>query len=193
MAPDSLKVPVDGLRISPNRYWKIDGVLSDDFHAQGRFYYDALTGLDNELILNENDSLLILYRDHPRNDWHYVPQNRVGNWNIGYAYIEDLQLGEYTTVVWDKHAGIAPVNQISKKVKFYPNPARNKLNIEFATRGKYTVRFYNEKGVLIKTIVVNGKKTIWKWEPSDQVAGILIAEVFEDGQQITSERILIIN
>ncbi len=192
VAPDSLKVPVEGLRISPNRYWKIDGVLSDDFHAQGRFYYDALTGLDNELILSENDSLVILYRDHPRNDWHYVPQNRVGNWNIGYVYVEDLQLGEYTTAVWDKQLVGTSENPDEKKVRFYPNPARNKLNIEFAKRGKYTIRFYNEKGVLMKTIAVNGKKTTWRWEPSDQIAGILIAEVIEDGQQIASERILII-
>jgi len=192
VAPDSLKAPVNGLRISPNRYWKIDGVLAEDFHAQGRFNYNAVTSLDNELILSENDSLILLYRDFSQNYWHYVPQDRVGRWNTGYVYIEDLKLGEYATAVWDKHAGIAPVHQINKKVKFYPNPARNKLNIEFVKRGKYTIRFYNEKGVLMKTIVVNGKKKIWRWDPSDKVTGILIAEVFEDGQQITSERILII-
>lgn len=192
VAPDSLKTPVNGLRISPNRYWKLDGVLTDDFLAEGRFNYNAVTSLDNELILSENDSLILLYRDHSQNEWHYVPQNRVGSWNMGYVYVEDLQLGEYTTAVWDKHAGIAPVNQVSKKVKFYPNPARNKLNIEFAKRGKYTVRFYNEQGVLMKLIEKNGKKASWKWDPTDQVAGILIAEVFEDGQQIASERILII-
>ncbi len=191
-APDTLKTPVEGLRISPNRFWKIDGILPEEFHAQGRFYYDAVTVWDNELIIDENDSLVILYRDHPRNDWHYVPQTRIGNWNMGYVYVEDLQLGEYTPAVYDKTIVGVPENTDAKKVKFYPNPAKKKLTIEFTERGHYTIRFYNEKGWLLKELTVNGRHAVWRWEPYEVAPGILVAEVINNGKSIATEKILIL-
>lgn len=192
VAPDTLKEPVDGLQISPNRYWEIDGILSEDFAAQGRFFYDSFTQLDGDLIHSENDSVIILFRDHARNDWQYVPQNRVGNWNIGYVYVEDLQIGQYATAVWDKQIVGNIENTIEEKVKFYPNPTRNKLHIEFAEKGDYKVQFYNESGRLLKTIETSGRQANWKWESSDMISGILIAEVLESGKKISSKRVLII-
>ncbi len=192
VAPDSLKTPVEGLRISPNRYWKIDGAIPESFHARGRFYYDALSAWDNQLIDDENDSLVILYRDHPRHDWHYVPQTRVGSWDVGYVYVEDLQLGEYTTAVYDKTIVGIPENADPKKVRFYPNPAKKKLNIEFAERGHYIIRFYNEKGSLLKELTVNGQHAVWRWESYEIAPGVVVAEVINNGQPMVTEKILIL-
>lgn len=191
-APDSIKVPVEGLRISPNRYWRIDGVLPEDFHAQGRFYFDAVSGLDDSLIVSENDSLVILYRDHPRHDWQYVPQMRVGNWNIGYVFVEDLQLGEYAPAVYDKTIVGTPENPKAGKVRFYPNPAKKKLNIEFPEGGRYTIRFYDSSGSLLKTLDVVGQHGTWKWSPSDITPGVIVAEVLQDGRKIATEKISVI-
>jgi len=191
-APDSLKVPVEGLRISPSHYWEINGVLSGDFAAQGRFYYDSFTQLDGDLIQGENDSVVVFYRDHPRNDWYYVPQTRAGDWKIGFVYVNELKIGQYTIAVLDKQIVGIPQNPIEEKVTFYPNPTRNKIHIEFVEKGNYTVQFYNESGRLLKIIETSGKQACWKWETSDMISGILIAEVLENGKKIATERILII-
>ncbi len=60
--PDPLKTPVQGLTISPYRYWKIDGIFNDDFMATGIFMYNKGGHLDDGLITSENDSIVILYR-----------------------------------------------------------------------------------------------------------------------------------
>jgi len=38
VAPDSLKIPVEGLRLSPYRYWKVTGVFPESFQARGKFF-----------------------------------------------------------------------------------------------------------------------------------------------------------
>ena len=191
-APDSLKTPVEGLRISPNRYWRVDGVLPDDFHAQGRFYFDAISGLDDSLIVSENDSLVILFRAHSRDDWQYVPQMRAGNWNIGYVFVEDLQLGEYAPAVYDKTIVGTPESPETGKVRFYPNPAKKKLNVEFPQSGNYTVRFYDDSGRLLKTLIVNGEQGSWQWDSSDITPGVIIADVLQNGRKIATGKITII-
>jgi aminopeptidase N len=193
VAPDSLKIPVEGLKISQNHYWDVNGALSEEFHAQGRFFYDSFSELDSDLIQNENDSVVIFFRSHPQNEWQYVSQSRVGNWNIGYIYTDEVLLGQYTLAVWDKEiVGEKEVVKADQKVKFYPNPTRNKLHVEFENRGDYAIRFYREDGTLLKILKTSGKKVSWKWESSDIISGLLVAEVFEDGKKFATERILII-
>ena len=111
---------------------------------------------------------------------------------MGYVYVEDLQLGEYTPAVYDKTIVGVPENIDAKKVKFYPNQAKKKLNVEFAERGHYTIRFYNEKGWLLKELTVNGRHAVWRWEPYEVASGILVAEVINNGKSIATEKILIL-
>jgi hypothetical protein len=44
----------------------------------------------------------------------------------------------------------------------------------------------------LKIIETSGKQASWKWETSDMISGILIAEVLKNGKKIVTERILII-
>jgi aminopeptidase N len=81
--PDSLKTPVPGLRLSDYRYWKIDGIFPEDFIATGRFCYNRNNYLDNTLILSLTDSVVILYRSSPAEDWQSINFTKVGIWMIG--------------------------------------------------------------------------------------------------------------
>ncbi|MCD4730919.1 MAG: M1 family metallopeptidase, partial [Bacteroidales bacterium] len=70
--PDTLKNPVQGLTISPYRYWKIDGIFNDGFIATGQFRYNKGAFLDDGLIFSENDSVVMLYRPGTAYDWQFV-------------------------------------------------------------------------------------------------------------------------
>jgi len=102
VAPDSLKIPVEGLRLSPYRYWKVTGVFPESFQARGKFFYSRSSNLDDGLILSDNDSVVMLYREDASVDWHYISQSRVGLWAIGNIFVDNFQPGEYTLAVWDK-------------------------------------------------------------------------------------------
>ena len=85
-----------------------------------------------------------------------------------------------------------PENSKAGKVKIYPNPAKKKLNVEFAESGHYTVRFYNESGRLLKTLEIHGQKGTWQWKPADLVPGVIVAAVWQDGRKITTEKVSVI-
>lgn len=191
VAPDSLKKPVDGLRLSPYRYWKIEGNFADGMKALGRFFYDTGNGLDGDLILTEKDSVVILYREGSWDDWHEIQQTRQGSWMIGYIYVDDMLPGEYTLAVWDTQLVSAPepIN-IENKVKIYPNPTKGNLTFEFAERGNYEVSLYDVKGVLLEKFKLNGKKKSWKWDGNQAFRGIVGVKIVEENRLISSQKLI---
>jgi len=190
VAPDSLKIPIEGLKLSPYRYWKIEGVFPENFHAKGRFIYDRDGYLDGDLIESENDSVVILYREGAWNDWSEIPQTRNGIWFYGDIVVDDLQAGEYTLATWDKMiVGTEDIPQQSY-VKIFPNPSRGTLNFEFRERGKYNVKLYDTSGRMIEQFSLNGKNKTWKWKKEQDLTGVVIVHVFKDQDLLTVKRII---
>jgi aminopeptidase N len=100
VAPDPLKKPSkDIYRISPNGYWKIDGILPASLSASGKFQYNRNTGaFDNTLLPTAAsvDSLLLLYRSNTADEWHIIKHTIKGTSSSGYLSTQTLQKGEYT-------------------------------------------------------------------------------------------------
>jgi len=190
VAPDSLKTPVEGLRLSPYRYWDVDGILPEGMKARGKFTYDYFNYLDNDLILSDNDSVVLLYRESPAYEWHEVPQTRVGSWGIGYILTDDLYKGEYTLAVWDKT--VVGQNEIGKDefVNIYPNPSRGKLNFEFANKGDYRIEIYDVKGTLLNAFRINGKSKSWKWDDQSAFKGIFFVRIYEGHQLLAIKKLV---
>jgi len=102
VAPDSLCSPHPGLRISDSRYWTVEGIFPKSFKALGKFSYSNATGLDNTLIINSNDSLVMLYRQGAGHSWKGTPFIRNSSWTNGTITVDNLQPGEYSLAVWDR-------------------------------------------------------------------------------------------
>jgi len=190
VAPDSVKTPVVGLKLSPNRYWKIEGIYPEDIIIQGKFKYTFASYLDDELIIADNDSVVLLYRESTWDDWHEIPQTRSTNWKYGWITTESLPPGEYTLAVWDKiivNTNYKPAGSI---VRIYPNPSRGKLNFEFVKRSKYNIVIYDVKGAQLDQFVINGKSKSWKWNDEFAFTGIVFIHVFEGRDLLTVKKLV---
>lgn len=190
VAPDSLKLPIDGLKLSNYHYWKIEGVLPEDYQARGSFVYDRDGYLDGELIESENDSVVILYREGSWDEWHEIEQSRYGLWSFGEITVSDLQPGEYTLAVWDKQIVGTEEIPCQNRVTIYPNPSRGFLNFEFEERGSYSIVLYDEKGALLEKFTVNGKSKTWKWRDQKAFSGIVFVHVYKGEEQLTIKKLV---
>lgn len=190
VAPDSLKLPVDSLRLSPYRYWQVEGVFPEGMQARGRFFYDNGNSLDGGLIFSENDSVVMLYRQGAWDDWHEIEQTRTGSWSIGYIYVEDLKPGEYTLAVWNRQWVFYPETEVTDVVKIYPNPSKGELTFEFQERGNYSIFLYDTEGRLLENFEINGKKKTWKWNNNLSFKGVVLVKIIENNQLISRQKLI---
>ncbi len=135
-------------RLSPNHYWKVDGILPSVFSAKATVPYDGRTTgfssnfwLDNNLINTFEDSLVVLYRPSAAFNWSVYPyytRNMQANNNDkrGIMTIDSLQLGEYVLAMKDYASGIQTLSAVENNgLKVFPNPAKDKLTIELFSSG----------------------------------------------------------
>jgi aminopeptidase N len=191
--PDTMFNPIEGLTISDYRYWKLDGIIPETFSATGKFWYNKNGYLDNTLLVDPADSVIIMYREGPHHDWQYIDFTRIGNWDIGYFYIDNVQLGQYTIAVCDDVLFSSinePTVDLPSNLKIYPNPSSGEFNIESDRAG--SLRIYNANGVIVDTILLPKQMEI-QWTPPNLPEGSYFARLLSDrNQTIAVERIIII-
>lgn len=143
-APDGYKSFGIPYRLSPNHYWKVDGVLPSIFKAKATLNYEGRTSsfsgnywLDNNLINAIEDSLVLMYRKNAGNEWSVYPyytKNMITNNNDkhGIITIDSLNIGEYAFAMKDYTMGILPQDEVIKLplLKVFPNPAKDLLTVE---------------------------------------------------------------
>ncbi len=136
-------------RLSPNRYWKVDGVLPSTFSAKATLLYDGRTTdfsgnfwLDNNLITTFEDSLVLLYRPDASVNWSVYPyyiKNMQANNNDkrGIITIDSLQLGEYVFAMMDYASGIQNYTFLENEnlLKVFPNPTKDKITVDVLSSG----------------------------------------------------------
>ncbi|MBN4065788.1 T9SS type A sorting domain-containing protein [Candidatus Amoebophilus asiaticus] len=156
--PDRLKTPIPGLFLSDYRYWKIDGILPDNFNADAIFTFNGKLNtnggyLDNTFITNKEDSLLMVYRNSTADDWSIWPSFTINNKGSGSdksgeITVDDFKLGEYAMGIYDYDKIDSTINQLPdtclylsekelpkktslpKEYIIYPNPNHDVLIIE---------------------------------------------------------------
>ncbi|MBL0328458.1 MAG: T9SS type A sorting domain-containing protein [Bacteroidetes bacterium] len=136
-------------RLSPNHYWKVDGILPATFDAKATLTYDGRTTafsgnfwLDNNLVTTFEDSLVLLYRPNPSMNWGLYPyytKNMQANNNDkrGIITIDSLQLGEYVFAMMDYASGIQnySFSSTANSLKVFPNPAKDIVMVDFVASG----------------------------------------------------------
>lgn len=162
VAPDSLRSPITGLRLSPYRHWEISGLFKPGTQMRGRFFYSNASNLDGSLIRSANDSVVILYRPSAAHDWQPIEHTRTGLWSIGYININNLAPGQYTLAAWDlQTVGISPIQPgESLSLNAVPNPVSDTVRLSWGKRlnGKLTIT--DLQGNLVYERPVNGSTSL---------------------------------
>lgn len=142
-APDGFLNCCPPYRLSPNHYWKIDGILPSTFIAKATISYDGRTSsfggnmwLDNLLNIVSEDSLVLMHRRDAGSEWSVFPyytKNTIGSTTDkrGTITMDSVMFGEYTFGIMDWTVGIKPAGaseDISMKV--YPNPSKDYVTID---------------------------------------------------------------
>ncbi|MGC8864343.1 MAG: M1 family aminopeptidase [Bacteroidales bacterium] len=175
-APDSLKIPTPGLRLSDYRYWRID-VAGSMPQSTGRFYYSRPGYLDQTLLQNLNDSLVILYRPNAAADWQGVPFTRTGSLT-GYIYVNNLQPGEYALAAWDQaFVGLSERGKSNRDfLHIYPNPVGNIITIEVKpelTSGR--IEILDLRGRILYSFHLSDNTRLYQWNSSALKSGLYYA------------------
>lgn len=136
--PDPVIDWTKGFTISPQRFWRVDGIWPAGFSTNATISYNGrVTGtnshMDHLLITGTEDSLILLYRPNRATDWVEFPSYTLSMGSvtdkIGNITITGLQKGEYALALKGQTIGIdEQVN--NNQVKIYPNPTHGLLNIE---------------------------------------------------------------
>jgi len=188
---DALKIP--GLKICDSRYWRIDGNIPVNFKATAFLNYDGsqpstyTSGwLDSSWITNNEDSIVLLYRQDEQTNWQIHTDNtkQAGTSNtdkIGRFWINSLQKGEYTFAIYDAlRAGISESAQFMEELKIYPNPNKNKLHAALNFRhDKGLFNIYDMNGKLISQTAVSAVEKEFEVDTSSLMAGTYFI-IFED-------------
>jgi hypothetical protein len=197
--PDSLKNPVPGLFLSDYRYWKIDGTFPSSFLAKGRFYYNKTTSgtnsyLDNTFITNSVDSLVLLYRKTPGQDWQFIPFSKSGGTTFGYLITDTLRPGEYCMGIWNwaLYLGIQNhKNPHHSPLSIYPNPSDSGFTIEYSVAQNGMILVYDVHGTIVYKINAEaGEKSVY-WAPQSSIKGIYIIELLENGSRKEAKKVVL--
>jgi len=170
VAPDPIVSAYIGHQfvISEDRYWKVDGIWSEDLEIKGRFYFDGRdnTGGNLDLSLFDNhdgvtfneDSVVLLHRESQSHRWEEVESTEystLGSATDGYARFEVLGLrkGEYAFGFRKNIANLSDELKKKQIINVYPNPASHQASIDFKDfKGRKSIIVQDIGGKIIEEI-----------------------------------------
>lgn len=154
---------VKGLRFSPDRFWKIDGVFPPAFKATAFFNYDGSSpssknggGLDNDLLKTDESGLVLLYRSRRDTAWKIETEL---TWQSGSSltdktgrfWVNNLKKGEYAFGRQEAGAGLKDLNKKKAQLKIFPNPNNGKFSVELPENHSDGNLFvYDKNGILVQ-------------------------------------------
>ncbi|MCX6232814.1 MAG: M1 family aminopeptidase [Bacteroidetes bacterium] len=201
--PDSLKTANPEIkRISPIRYWLVEGIFPAGFNAKGKFYYNCQTPfhLEYQTLLPSylsTDSLILLYRKNNKDDWHIINFIKDDDMFSGYMTTENLQQGEYVLGVGKPfQSGLNELKQKqnNKKIELFPNPNNGEFNIRLNNINEdIIVKLYTQNGALIDSFAVS-KKNIYQYRSKTKLkaGNYLIQFSTLNGKIIDNEQLVVI-
>ena len=184
VAPDSIKTNPNNYRISTSRYWSFDGILPNNFSASARLNFDGRNNngfLDLDLVPVNGDSLILLYRENPADDWeeypYYTKTTISQTLAFGFVTLDSLLLGEYTYANSATAIGINEENaKQTKSFNVYPNPTKNSFWIENNDKSNFNNKMdiYDLSGKLIysSNLTKRTKVNTSKWNSGNYIISI---------------------
>jgi hypothetical protein len=149
--------------ISNERFWKISGLLPEQFNANMRIWFNGTTtaagNLDNELVSQSGfheDSMVVLHRYNSATEWtvvHGATITTLSNKTDGYGYftLDTLRLGEYT-FGWRKSTSSIIKSPVKPSITVFPNPTHEKITVHVKhLDSSAKIVLYDAAGKLLKT------------------------------------------
>ena len=199
VAPDAMKNPDTAVKRMANRYWTVSGDLRN--RLTGKFFFSRHTSTTapyaflDENFLEETasvDSLVVLYRENPADDWHYMESTLEGSRTQGYLTIYPLKTGEYTLAIADT-ANIRvslPADVIGGFVMMYPNPTTQTVTIEFPELGgNVDMAIFSQTGA--KALGIKNIHSGEKVNVSKLPCGTYTVRLTVDGEAFFTDKLIV--
>ncbi|MBI9033797.1 MAG: hypothetical protein JEZ03_04940 [Bacteroidales bacterium] len=192
VAPDTLENTPTGFKISPNRYWKIEGILPQGFSSQGKFFFSAgSTILDHELFSSNNDQIELLYRPNSSVEWQIVETTITGPGFVGSLVLEELLLGEYTVGVWgEDYIKVNELDQKSGSLRVFPNPSGSSFNFSTDVPNA-SIKIWNTGGEIIQNLMFLHDEANINWIPEGISKGMLFVQLIDENNKLLDVKKLI--
>lgn len=201
--PDPFKNNPTNAMISDQRYWKIDGILSNGFNAKARFTFDGTKAylsnngyLDTLLTRVNGDSIRLYYRKDAGDDWKMVKPYVFNSLTLksGYVEIDTLKIGEYTFANFgDTTAvGLKEYARGNNQLQLYPNPAKKKVELNLSgVNDFYTsidITDVNGKQVYQEFVSPSSHKTI---SCEQFTSGVYMVNVRNGAKLLVSRKLIV--
>jgi hypothetical protein len=184
-----------GFTISPQRYWRVDGIWTPGSTFNATVYYNGRTTgsnskLDNLLITGTEDSLIMLYRPDRATDWDLCTNCLMNTGatidKIGTVSINGLQKGEYALALKGQTIGIEETSINQSRV--YPNPSHEVFNIEcYQEYDRITVTNIFGQEVMNRL----GYSPVLQVDASFWARGMYLVNAYKGHQKVFSQKLIL--
>lgn len=187
------------LTMSKTNFWVVSGIFPSGFEAQGRLSYDASMAnayLDAEIASPKEDSLLLLYRPSPIEDWQVHPDFKVIPFlptdGKGDIVINGLAPGEYA-LARGKFMTTSTANpSLQEHVRVFPNPTSGPLWVQWPDEHPPVVRirWMDAMGRILDHRELNDQLNsgIFEIPTTGLQPGTYFLQMFsQDGQQVQKQ------
>ena len=203
IAPDVVQnPPTPDTRVSKTHYWKVDADLPDGFLAKAIFNYrgPALPELDLDLVAENEDSIVLVYRKDASEEWRLAePATKViflPTDGEGFIRCDSLIAGEYAFANGE-FSGFVSTYDIRDEVniKVFPNPTHDQINIQGSLSKARSLHLVlsDASGKKIVTESLGNVSQNWTHELNlgAQPNGVYILEIFDNnGELIRQEKLV---
>lgn len=183
--------------ISPQRYWRVDGIWENGFTTNATFRYSGQTSggngyLDHLLITGAEDSIILLYRPNCSVDWTECPNSTLVMGNnttdkTGTVTVTNLQKGEYAFALKGPNAGLGEANDAST-VRLFPNPTDGLITIETTEEIDRLVAT-DINGRVVAQRNVSGKTLTWN--TADWAAGTYVVSGYQQAKRVFGKQVVV--
>lgn len=128
-------------------------------------------------------------------EWEAVDFTVVGPWSIGYIYVDNLQMGDYTLGVWDISVSTEETNMEGHDniFKAFPNPSSGKFNFAISDDNASRLEIYSFDGKLLEQIELKDRSSEVSWIPGNIPDGTYIAVLRSNNKKaLASKKIVYI-
>lgn len=124
-------------RISSRHYWRVSGILPNVFSAGATIEYNGRGDAfhDEDLVSMTEDSIILVYRANPAEDWQEYPFytiiNLIPTDQTGIVRIDSLLMGDFAFANGSVSLPVATKDLVeTSPISVYPNPSNGQVLIE---------------------------------------------------------------
>ena len=214
--PEPFQEIIEGLHLSPNRYWSIGGVWDENFKTDAIFRYNgsnnSLSGLlDNDFITNSEDSLVILFKAKPQDNWEIVDsfelntqgstQNKTGYFEVFNARQGDYVLGIFNNQFANdtqqfspcKFTGLIERDGLLELADISPIPTQGLLKITIKNKHNkvFQVKINNMLGKEVFTHRLNPNESVLNVYTAEWLNGAYIVSIYDESSLVFNQKVVV--